>query len=139
MLARDRYHFRGQVASERVLPSVMMELCRELQTEGEAERVGQLPCHAERSLRFSKSLIGIAQEPQGPGSETQAGHPGVISIKEDMGLALLDVVERGALLEVRTRCRKLSEPEQSVSHDIVGDQKRTGILHLFSQGEELLS
>ena len=100
MFARDRYHFRGQVASERVLPSVMMELCHELQTEGETERVGQLPSHAERILRSSKGLIGIPQEPQSPGSEAQAGHPRIIPIKEDMGLALPDVVECGALLEV---------------------------------------
>src|SRR5262245_3500614 len=32
LLARDRDHFRGQVAGERVLPPVMMQLGHELQT-----------------------------------------------------------------------------------------------------------
>jgi len=55
-----------------------------------------------------------------------------------MRAVLPDVVERDALLEMCTRRRKVSEPEQGVTYDIVGDQEEGRILDPPGQGEKLL-
>lgn len=90
-------------------------------------------------MRSSERLIGIAQKPQRPGPEAQAGHPGIVAIQKDMRPVLLGVVERDAMLQVRARRHELAQPEQGVAHDIVSDQKRTWIVHPSGQREQLLA
>ena len=78
-----------------------MEVRRKRQRHGDAERVALLSGQADRMFHAPQRLIGVAQKPENPRAEGQAGYPAVIAIQKSLGRVLANVVERDGLLQVR--------------------------------------
>jgi hypothetical protein len=99
--------------------------------------MGQLLGTRESLLASLEGLIWIAKRPQDHGRIGEASHPGVL--QGTVGVAVLGIVERDALLEVLSGRDKLSEMAQSEPQHKVGTQEMRRVVDTPSQSETLLS
>ena len=138
LLGREAQRGLCPLPSRARLSAELMDHGREVQGVREAEGVSQLLGLGQRVVDAFQGLVGIAKQPPGPGEIDQAAYPGVITVAERMGAVLLRVVERDALLEVRSGRGQFSQPEQCLPKGVVGFEKESRRLNALGEGEELL-
>src|SRR5262245_16723387 len=103
----------------------------------QAVRMREVVGQGEGLITAPQGLIWIAKKPQRHGQRPKTAQPGVGLIQQVMGIVLLWIVDSDALLQVCTRGGELSQPEQSISQNVVATQEQRRIAVTLSQDQEL--
>src|SRR5262245_35636650 len=137
MLTRERDQFFGPLLVSLRLPATIVEYASKAQDKGQTRRMSQLPGVREGLLASLQRLRRIAEEPQHHSQVHLAGSPGVLPVQQGVGLVLLGVIERQALLQMFPGSHELAKIQQGDSPDAVRPDEQPRILYTLGQTQQL--